>query len=181
MSLVSHVTGLRSVRAVHVSEDELLALADEAVGQVDVLLVDLLDAGLNVGGGVDDEGGEDDSGIGGGGVEVVDEVSHAGTGVANVVVLDGVVGAEVDGVDVGVIGRDIGLGVALDIGDLEAGVSLALVVGHVAAGLGAYHVDGEAVVLEGGLEVLAVTVAIGGEVAEGDRGTEGHENKVLIG
>lgn len=175
MGVVAHLVGLGPVGAVHVDEDDAAALVGEAAGEVGELAVDVLGAGVGARVEVDDEGGEDDGGVGGGGPEVVEQVVHAAAGVVDVEVLRRVVGADVDGVDVGQDAGHVLLRLALHLLDAEAGVALVLVVLHAAARLGAYHVDGVAGAHDLVAELGAVAVAVRRADAEGDGGAEGHQ------
>lgn len=149
-----------AVFALHVDEDDALAVELELVGDLAELAVEVDDALLDGGVAVDEEGGEDHGGLGGLLEQVVEQVGDAVAGAGEVVVADAVVGADVDEDQVRLeLGHGLG-GLVVDHGYRVALPALGLVVLHVARRVVADHVDLVAVVLETVPQVLAVPVLV---------------------
>lgn len=172
---------LRTVGGVHIHQDDSLLLGGLLPGNLLDLRIHLFHAGLNHGVEVDEERGQDDSGVWGCLPEILKQVVCSASGAVELEISTAVVGASVDDEDVGETAGHGGLGLGLDLVDEKARPALDVVVLHGAVLARPDHVDGVAAVGEEFVQVVAVAVAGGGALAVGDGCTEGHDTQGNLG
>lgn len=160
MGTVLDIVEGQAVVAVEVDEDDGVAGGLVVRNELLELLIDDEDVRLGVGIAVDEEGGQDDGGLGPELVQLVDHGLHAGARVVDVDGAHAVVGAGVDQVDVGAVRGARPLDLAAHLVDDVPRPPLVLVVLHGALRVAPHHVHVVAVLDDLVPQHLPVSVAV---------------------